>query len=186
MPTDKQIQAARANGVLSKGPTTEQGKRNSAGNNVRHGLLARTIVLDEEDTERFLELLTGLMDAHQPRDASELALVETLAVARWRQLRVWGAQKTALDRDMALQDPSHGPVAVRAVVALRGTPESSCPPDVLIRYEIAFDRQYARALIRLEALQSRPANRQTTPYHPMTIGQTWKEEIPPLPLDPTK
>jgi hypothetical protein len=38
--------------------------------------------------------------------------------------------------------------------------------------------------------KSRRANRRTTPYHPNTIGHTWKEETkeenPPLPLDPTK
>jgi hypothetical protein len=185
MQSDKQFRASQANGALSRGPVTEQGKRNSAGNNFRHGLLAQTVVLEEESTERFLELYAAFIDEYQPRTASQVSLVETMVVARWRQLRVWGAQKTAMDRDMALQDPSVGPPAVRALLALRGSPESSCPPDVLLRYEIAFDRQFSRALARLLTLQSLPA-RQTVPYHPETpAGQTWKEKNIPLRFEPS-
>src|ERR1035438_1359972 len=114
----KQIQASKLNGARSKGPITEQGKRNSARNSIRHGLLARTVVLEEESPERFLELLSGLMDEHLPSGASQVALVETMAVARWRQLRVWGAQKTGMDRDMALQDPAVGPATVRILTAV--------------------------------------------------------------------
>lgn len=172
----KQIQAARSNGARSKGPITPQGKRNSARNSARHGLLSQTVVLEEESADLFLELLTDYMDEYQPATASQVSLVETMAVARWRQLRVWGAQKTAMDRDMALQDPSVGPASVRALLALRGSPESSCPPEVLLRYEIAFDRQFSRALTRLLALQSRPASSRPAPYHPPTqAGQTWKD-----------
>jgi len=102
-----------------------------------------------------------------------------MTVARWRQLRIWGAQKTAMDRDMALQDPNVGPAPVRALAALRGTPESACAPELLLRYEIAFDRQFSRALTRLLALQSRKVAQPPRPYHPDTpTGQTWKEELP--------
>jgi len=180
MPSDKQLQASKANGARSRGPTTEQGKRISSRNSTRHGLLSQTVVLEEEEPERFLELYAAFLDEYQPRTASQLSLVETMVVARWRQLRIWGAQKTAMDRDMALQDPSVGPASVRALAALRGSPESSCPPDVLLRYEIAFDRQFSRALARLLTLQSLPV-RQTAPYHPETpAGLTWKEQNIPL------
>ena len=90
-------------------------------------------------------------------------LVETMAAARWRLLRVWDVQKNTFDRDMALQDPSAGPPSVRAAFAFRGSPESACPPEVLLRYEIAFDRQFTRALTRLMALQSQ-APRNASPY----------------------
>jgi len=82
MPTDKQIQASRTNGALSRGPATEQGKRNSASNSTRHGLLAQTVVLDEEDADRFQELLASFMDEYKPSTASQVSLVETMAVAR--------------------------------------------------------------------------------------------------------
>ena len=108
-------------------------------------------------------------------------------MARWRQLRIWGVQSASLDRDMALQDPNVGPAPIRALVALRGSPETLCPPEVLLRYEIAFDRQFSRALSRLITLQSLPVARQPIPYHPETpAGQTWKEENIPLPNEPLK
>jgi hypothetical protein len=188
----KQIQASRNNGARSRGPLTEEGKRNSARNSLRHGLLARTVVLEEESSsERFLDLLAGNMDEYQPSAASQVSLVETMTVARWRQLRVWGAQKTAMDRDMSMQDPSLGPAAVRVLVALNGSPDNSCPPQFLFRYEIAFDRQFSRALARLLEIQSRPAARQPVAYHPISpTGQTWQqegeEENIPLPDEPSK
>ena len=78
---------------------------------------------------------------------------------------------------MALQDPNSGPAAVRALAALRGTPESSCSPELLLRYEIAFDRQFSRALTRLLTLQSHNVPQPARPYHPETpTGQTWREE----------
>ena len=178
--TPKQIQAAQRNGARSKGPLTAEGKNNSARNNTRHGLLAQTVVLEEESADRFTDLFTAYLDEYKPRTASQLSLVESMTVARWRQLRIWGAQKTAMDRDMALQDPNVGPAPVRALAALRGTAESSCSPELLLRYEIAFDRQFSRALTRLLALQSRKVAQPPRPYHPHTpAGQTWKEEKTP-------
>src|SRR5271169_4289539 len=153
---------------------TPEGKKISARNSTRHGLLAQTVVLEEESAARFMDLFASYLEEYNPTTPSQVSLVETMAVARWRQLRVWGAQKTAMDRDMALQDPSVGPAPVRALAAMCGTPESSGSPELLLRYEIAFDRQFTRALIRLLALQDRPSPRQVQPYHPTTpIGQTW-------------
>jgi hypothetical protein len=177
MPTDKQLRASKANGALSRGPATDQGKRNSVRNSTRHGLLAQTVVLEAEVTGPFLELLEAYLDEYQPRTASQVSLVEIMAVSHWRQLRVWGMQKSGMDRDMALQDPAVGPAPVRALLAFRGSPESLWSPDVLLRYEIAFDRQFGRALTRLFALQSLPTARQPEPYHPQSpAGQSRNEE----------
>ena len=82
-----------------------------------------------------------------------------------------------MDRDMALQDPSLGPASVRAAFAFRGSPESSCAPEVLLRYDLAFDRQFSRALTRLLAIQSRHHASEPAPYYPETpVGQTWKDD----------
>ena len=176
MPTQKQIDASRANGARSRGPITAQGKRNSSRNSRRHGLLSSTLVLEEESTERFEKLVNSLMDEHQPRTFTELMLVETMAAARWRLYRIWGIQKSSLDRDMALQDPAVGPPAVRAALAFRSSPDTSSSLELLLRYEIAFDRQFTRALSRLKTLQSQRASGEPLPYHPeLPSGQTWKD-----------
>ena len=44
-----------------------------------------------------------------------------MTVAMWRLWRVWGAQKLALDRDIAVQDPEIGPTSVRAMFAMEGS-----------------------------------------------------------------
>jgi hypothetical protein len=155
MRSDKQIQASKANGARSRGPITEQGKRRSSRNSTRHGLLAQAVVLEEESVHGFQKLLAALRDEYQPRTASQVALVETMAVAGWRQFRVWQAQKTAMDRDIAAQGRSVGRKS-RALLALLGPPHSPCQQEVLFRYEIAFERQFNRALANLLALQSLP------------------------------
>jgi hypothetical protein len=98
----------------------------------------RLQVLQGESEELFNELLEHYMQTHQPQSATESSLVETMAVARWRLWRVWGAQKLALDRDIAVQDPDTGPTSVRAMFAMRGSVDN-LKVDVLLRYEIAFD-----------------------------------------------
>ncbi len=145
MRTPKQIAASRANGALSKGPVSIQGKLNSSRNSLRHGLLARTIVLEEESTDRFLELLRALIEEFHPASATQLMLVETMAVARWRQLRLWGLQKVAMDKEIALQDPAIGTPEVRAALAFKASSDS-LQPDLILRYDVAFDRQFSRAL----------------------------------------
>ena len=179
--TESQLRASRANGALSRGPTTPDGKRRSSGNSARHRLLSNSVVLKGENEDRFLALLASYVDEHRPATQTQMTLVETMAVARWRQLRVWDAQKVSLDRDIALQNPATGPVRVRAVFALGGSAEAACQPALLLRYEAAFDRQFFRALNQLRKLQSDHTPSEAEPYFPPTapVGNTWQE--PDLP-----
>jgi hypothetical protein len=161
MRTPKQIQASRANGARSKGPVTAQGKRNSSRNSIRHGLLAETVVLEDEHTGRFLELLNDLLDEHQPATPTQTMLVETLATAIWKQKRIWGMQKVAFDEDVSSVDSASESPALRAVLALRASPECVRSHELMLRYEIAFDRQISRTLLRLQQLQERASTRDT-------------------------
>ena len=173
--TERQREAARANGARSSGPITAQGKYNSSRNSARHNLLAQTIVLEAEAPERFLALMDALKEEHQPRTTTEVLLVESMAVARWRQTRVWGAQKTAMDRDMAQQDPGVGPAGVRVVLAMR--PSTEVPVELLLRYEAMFERQFARASRSLKESKARRTGYETEPYFPQAPSAgTLKEE----------
>jgi hypothetical protein len=145
MSTPSQIQSARVNGARSHGPVTPAGKQKSARNATRHGLLSNTVVLEGESKERFEELLASLTAELQPRNTTEAALVETMAVARWRYLRVLSIQKAQLDMEMAREAAaSSGPV--RAAIAFKRLSDNSRALDLLLRYEVAFDRQFSRAL----------------------------------------
>src|SRR5277367_480129 len=57
MSSQRRIDSSRANGAKSRGAVTPVGKYSSSRNNLRHGLLAKSAVLEEERSEAFLELL---------------------------------------------------------------------------------------------------------------------------------
>jgi hypothetical protein len=53
----KQKPGSRANGKLSRGPMTPEGKRNSAANAIHHGMPANSYVLSGEARESFEGIL---------------------------------------------------------------------------------------------------------------------------------
>jgi hypothetical protein len=118
--------------------------------------------LEEENTGRFLDLLNEFIAEHQPATATENMLVETITVASWRRTRIWEMQKENFDHDIASCDVDTDSPALCATLALRGSQESVRSHEVLLRYEVAFDRQISRALLRLQQLQDRNARRRET------------------------
>src|SRR5580698_5723194 len=153
MSTERQQQASRTNGSKSHGPVTPDGKATSSRNATTHGMLSATIVLKGESTDRFFELLAGLLEEFQPQTLFEESLIENMAVARWRQMRIWGMEKAAMEHEMQRQaeisnstelDPS-GHAATRAALAFRTLSDDSRSLELINRYESRFDRQYLRA-----------------------------------------
>jgi hypothetical protein len=162
--SDKNSEAARQNGLKSRGPVTERGKSASARNSLRHGLLANTVVLDGESPDRFLSLVSALRREFRPETEVERALVETMAVCRWRQMRLWGMEKAGLAFEIRKQteSPDQEPAidpATQAALAFQALCDGSRACEVMNRYESRFDRQYNRALERLTELRRK---RQTT------------------------
>ena len=139
-----------------KRPRHPQGKHNSSRNSTRHGMFADTIVLETEDKRQFLEMLEDLFAEHQPRTRTESMLVEVLAATRWRQDRIFGMQAVAFDYDVSTCTADTELNPLRAVLQMR-TPESARSHELLLRYEIALDRQVSRTLLRLHQLQDRRA-----------------------------
>jgi hypothetical protein len=168
MATEPQIQASRANGAHSRGPVTAQGKFNSSKNRTRHGLLARTIVMDSESLEGFEQLLNSYREEFD----LETSLVETMAIARGRYLRVCHMQRATLDIEMARQESSASAPPIRAAGVFRTLSDNSHALDLLLRYETAFERQFTRALRALLQLQSRPG-RGPDPDLDSPISVTW-------------
>ena len=88
MSTEKQIEANRRNALKSTGPKSGEGKARACMNALRHGLTAEQAVLPHEDPRDYDEIRAGMLEAHSPKDAAGLALVEELANAYWRLLRL--------------------------------------------------------------------------------------------------
>jgi hypothetical protein len=122
MSSEKRIAASRANSKKSRGPITAEGQRISSRNAARHGLLSQSIVLEGEDKERFKSLLARFVSEHLPQTDSELELVETMAVAKWRQKRIWAVETARISEEIRTRSrnpelASKEPV-VRAALAI--------------------------------------------------------------------
>jgi hypothetical protein len=153
MNSQRKIDSARRNGALSKGPVTEAGKQASSQNGVRHGILTQTVVLEGESKDRFEQLHSALIAEFQPRTTTESALVETMAIARWRHMRVLGIQKAGFDLEFAWQTTPASP-AYRAAIVFKNLADTSRVLDLLHRYEVSYDRQFSRALSLLLKLRA--------------------------------
>jgi hypothetical protein len=92
----RKLNANRRNALQSTGPRTPHGKRISRWNSLRHGLLARDVVIQDgparEREEDFLKLLAALRNDLEPMGSLEEILVENIAVCYWRLRRVLQAE----------------------------------------------------------------------------------------------
>ena len=148
MSTERQIQASRANGAKSRGPVTPEGKRASSCNAITHGMLSDAVVLKDESPDLFSALLQSLLDELQPQTGIEASLVENMAVARWRQMRIWNLETVSMEDEMQKQseqfNASEDP-ATRMARAFRTLSDDSRSLELINRYEARYDRQHLRA-----------------------------------------
>jgi hypothetical protein len=87
MTSFRQIQANRRNAQLSTGPVTEEGKRSSRQNAVRHGLTAETVIDALEDAEDYATFEMAVTADYDAQSAVERELVLRLASLLWRLRR---------------------------------------------------------------------------------------------------
>jgi len=88
--SEKKLEANRRNAQLSTGPRTEEGKRTSSMNPLKHGLLAHGVITRgdyREDPIEYLELLEFLRKQHKVKGPVEESEVEQMALQRWRKKR---------------------------------------------------------------------------------------------------
>jgi hypothetical protein len=91
MSSEKQISANRENAQLG-GVKTTMGKSIVKWNALKHGLLAKEVIIDKgdgkENREEFDEIFSEFHAHYQPVGVEEEILVETAAVNYWRYRRV--------------------------------------------------------------------------------------------------
>ena len=88
MATYEQIQANRENAQRSTGPRTEEGKTRSSMNAVKTGLTGRTVLLPGDDAAAYEKHVDRFLREHRPVGDDESNLVQSLADADWRLLRI--------------------------------------------------------------------------------------------------
>jgi hypothetical protein len=87
MTSFRQIEANRRNAFRSTGPRTEEGKRQSRRNALRHGLTAETVIEGLEDSEDYRAFEAAVIADYDARTAVERELVLRLASLLWRMRR---------------------------------------------------------------------------------------------------
>jgi hypothetical protein len=106
-------------------------------------------VLKAESVPVFDALMNSLIEEFQPHGENELALIESMAVARWKLNRNWMLHTALLEVETEKQDPAVGSAPVITALAFKSLADSSQSLHLLHRYEVSLDRQYSRALNNL-------------------------------------
>jgi hypothetical protein len=88
MTSFRQIEANRRNALRSTGPKTDEGKRQSRRNALRHGLTAETVIDGLEDREDYRAFEAAVVADYDARTAVERELVLRLASLLWRSRRI--------------------------------------------------------------------------------------------------
>jgi hypothetical protein len=121
----------------------------SSRNSLHHGVLARAVVLETENRDRFHELLRSFHATYRPVGPTECLLVQKMAVAHWRLLRLWSHQKAAFALELREQPASLAaedvPTRDTVAFATLGPPRTPAV-STMDRCETTFDRQFARSL----------------------------------------
>lgn len=91
MLSEKQLLANRQNALKSTGPKSIEGKAVASCNALKHGLLAKEVVITHgegaEDQNAFDELLAQLLRDYDPLDRLEEMMLEKIAACYWRLRR---------------------------------------------------------------------------------------------------
>jgi hypothetical protein len=84
----RQFQTNRLNALKSTGPRTEEGKRMSRRNALRHGLTAETVIEELEDSEDYRGFEAAIIADYDAETAVARELVLRLASLLWRLRRI--------------------------------------------------------------------------------------------------
>lgn len=95
MTSFRQIEANRRNAIRSTGPSTEEGKRRTRRNAVRHGLCAETVIEIVEDIEDYRAFEAAVIADYDAQTAVERELVLRLTSLLWRLRRA-----TSIETDL--------------------------------------------------------------------------------------
>ncbi|MHC4444748.1 MAG: hypothetical protein ACYTF1_19070 [Planctomycetota bacterium] len=162
--SQKQLQANRHNAQKSTGPKTPEGKARSSQNALKHGLLARQILLNDDDPnenpEDFQQLLSDLVDELQPAGRRQSLCVQRIAVCYWRLRRAYRFEAQSLKRQRQEEFSPFEELA-QTVAGRNPQPFARILPyehqmKLLVRYETMIDRQLNKAMTQLQKLQANP------------------------------
>jgi len=104
----RKVEANRENARKSTGPTSPEGKAKVRHNALKHGLLARDLILPDEDPVEFDALLHDLIQHYAPVGPIEMMLVERIAVIYWRLGRAVRCEVGSVTSQLVELEPRDG------------------------------------------------------------------------------
>jgi hypothetical protein len=131
MTSFRQFEANRRNAQKSTGPKTEEGKRQSRRNAMRHGLCAETVIETVEDVDDYKGFEAAVTADFNAETAVERELVLRLASLLWRIRRATSIEtdlirfQTEVVRKRRRYDRPERPLP-----AHHHLPNSGCSPDM--------------------------------------------------------
>jgi hypothetical protein len=96
-PRLSKAESSRVNGALSSGPSSEQGKLNSANARLKHGAYSKRILMDGESAEGYESFQNSFFNLFLPVDPFEAECVESMVTARWRIRRLEASEAANLN-----------------------------------------------------------------------------------------
>lgn len=178
-----------ANAQHSTGPRTEDGKRRSSLNTLRHGLTGQTIVLPSEDLAAYERHTRRFTDDLQPKGAIEDQLVQSLADAAWRLNRVAALENNVLALGAIRHDPAittHHPEANDAIAIAQNLHQHNRTLATLSMHGQRLSRQVHQTFRLLREIQAerRAAEEWQQKRATSQLTQHKKQPRPPADVSP--
>jgi hypothetical protein len=153
----------RANAEHSTGPKTEEGKKKSSINALRHGLTGQIVVMPSEDLEAYRRHVAAFNTDLQPKGSLEAHLVQSLADTAWRLNRVAALETNLLTLGVArVSDRSSAPQEIQEALAIASTLESRAKAlSNLSMHSQRLSRQFERTVNQLQQLQNQRREQET-------------------------
>src|SRR5689334_15307241 len=152
-------ESSRLNGSKSRGPITPEGRARSCLNATSHGITAKTLILQNESQDQFVQILNAYYEYLQPSNQIEVDLVATMVSSRWRLRRVWRYETAMLDIEMDAQSSEFEKrfqtfdEDMRGSLAFSGLVDKSKGLSTVLRFDIHLSRTYRKALDELHLLR---------------------------------
>jgi hypothetical protein len=157
MISEKQLEANRNNALLSSGPKTDEGRKRSRMNALRHGLTGQVTTMTDEDRAAHDKFSKALIASFAPEGAMEIQLAQRIATDSWRLNRISAIEDNLFA--IGLQEtggklcPEHEQIDAALTTARVFTLESK-NLQLLTLYEQRINRSLQKNLAILQQLQT--------------------------------
>jgi hypothetical protein len=159
MISDQQLEANRANALLSTGPKTEEGRKRSRTNALRHGLTGQVNTMTDEDRVAHDKFSDALIENLAPEGAMETQLAQRVATDSWRLNRASAIEDNLFALGLYENDDEAGDALNTARVFTAEAKQL----QLLTLYEQRLNRSVQKNLALLQSLQAaRKAQREIT------------------------